>query len=184
MTPPTNTHTHTRKLRHLQTYKHIHSPDRPPPAGLGSQAPDLGLTEVGYAMLSPLQTPRTSASALRERSRSILVLRVSLPRSKCGPPAVHIAEPAWCFCVVEATSRASSQMRSVERARDAAWSTYVVMPARAVRSRGNRPSWLGWLMDECMWSWWVWGHTRARTFFHRTEEEGLSVYRETHLSAT
>ena len=38
-------HTRTRKLRHLQTYKHIHSPDRPPPAGLGSQAPDLGFTE-------------------------------------------------------------------------------------------------------------------------------------------
>ena len=41
------TRTHTRKLKHLHTYKHIHSPDRPPPAGLGSQAPDLGLTEVG-----------------------------------------------------------------------------------------------------------------------------------------
>ena len=125
-------------------------------------------------MRSPLQTPRTRASALRERPRTFL------RSSFRGRSAAHLftsrslrGAPAWL------SLRGARRPGCVSGERDAASSTYVVSALFA--ARGHRPTWLWWLMDECMWSWWVWGHTRARAFFHGTEEEGLSVYRETHL---
>ena len=98
---------------------------------------------------------------------------VSLPRTKCGPP-VHIAEPAWCSLVV--------LLRGAYAARDAEWSNYVVMPALFFRSPGNRPSWLWWLMDECMWSWWVWGHTRTHIFPPDRGGGPVCVQRDTPVS--
>ena len=114
-------HTRTRKLRHLQTYKHIHSPDRPPPAGIGSQAPDLGLTEEVRCVRRCRPQERVRPRCVSGPGPSCAAAR----RDKCGPP-VHSA-PAWL------SLRGARRPGCVSVERDAASCSYVVMPALRAR---------------------------------------------------